>query len=42
MKKEEEEKFIIDECLCINVHHSYHYNLIIEESKTMQNETNEK
>ena len=40
--KEEEEKLWIDECLCINACHSYCCNLIWEQCKTMQKETNEK
>ena len=36
-EKEEEENFLIDECLCINAYHSCYYNLIRQESKTMQN-----
>ena len=40
-EKEEEEKFLIDECLGIDTHHSHYWNLIQEESNTMKKETNE-
>ena len=40
-EKEEEEKLLIEEHLCINACHTCYWNLISEESKTIQKETND-